>query len=93
MIDHGTLQKVKSLPLFNEGGYKGGIIVEKIDTRQYPYGSLARRVIGYVKNNNITSGNSLIGLEGKFNYLLHGKDTGGADTLCPAGGDGGFHLP
>ena len=74
MIDHGTLQKVKSLPLFNEGGYKGGIIVEKIDTRQYPYGSLARRVIGYVKNNNITSGNSLIGLEGKFNYLLHGKE-------------------
>ena len=74
MIDHGVLQEVKGLPLFNEGGYKGGIIVEKIDTRQYPYGSLARRVIGYVKNNNITSGNSLIGLEGKFNYLLHGKE-------------------
>ena len=73
-IDHGTLQTVKELPLFNEGGYKGGIIVEKIDTRQYPYGSLARRVIGYVKNNDVTSGNNLIGLEGKFNYLLHGSE-------------------
>lgn len=73
-IDHALLQEVKELPLFNEGSYKGGMIVEKIDTRQYPYGSLARRVIGYVKNNNITSGNSLIGLEGKFNYLLHGTE-------------------
>ena len=73
-IDHGTLQKVKELPLFNEGGYKGGIIVEKIDTRQYPYGALARRVIGYVKNNDVVSGNNLIGLEGKFNYLLHGSE-------------------
>ena len=62
-IDHGLLQKVMELPLFNEGGYKGGMIVEKIDTRQYPYGSLARRVIGYVKDNNVTSGNNLIGLE------------------------------
>ena len=73
-IDHGLLQKVMELPLFNEGGYKGGMIVEKIDTRQYPYGSLARRVIGYVKDNNVTSGNNLIGLEGKFNYLLHGSE-------------------
>lgn len=73
-IDHGVLQKVKSLPLFNEGGFKGGIIIEKIDTRQYPYGSLARRTIGYVKDNNVTSGNNLIGLEGKYNYLLHGRE-------------------
>lgn len=73
-IDHGVLQKVKALPLFNEGGYKGGIIVNKIDTRQYPYGSLARRVIGYVKDNSNSSGNNLIGLEGKYNYLLHGKE-------------------
>lgn len=73
-IDHGRLQDVKALPLFNEGGYKGGIIIEKIDTRQYPYGALARRVIGYVKDNSNTSGNNLIGLEGKYNYLLHGKE-------------------
>lgn len=73
-IDYSVLKEVEQLPLFNEGSYKGGMIVEKIDTRQYPYGSLARRVIGYVKNNDVTSGNNLIGLEGKYNYLLHGKD-------------------
>ena len=73
-IDHGVLQKVKSLPLFNEGGGKGGSIRENSDTRPYPYGSLARRTIGYVKDNNVTSGNNLIGLEGKYNYLLHGRE-------------------
>ena len=73
-IDHGKLQEIKQLPLFNEGSYKGGMIVEKIDTRKYPYEALARRVIGYVKDNSNSSGNNLIGLEGKFNYLLHGQE-------------------
>ncbi len=73
-IDHETLQKIKSLPLFNLGANKGGIIVERTDTRQYPYGSLARRVIGYVKDNSRSNGNNAIGLEGKFDYILHGSD-------------------
>lgn len=73
-IDHETLQSVKRLPLFNEGQYKGGIIVEKNDTRQYPYGTLARRTIGYVKDNSKSNGNNKIGLEGRFDYTLHGKE-------------------
>ncbi len=73
-IDHETLQKVKDLPLFREGPNKGGIIVERIDTRQYPYGSLARRTIGYVKDNSMSNGNNAIGLEGSFDYVLHGKE-------------------
>ncbi len=72
-IDHGRLQRIRQFPLFNEGPYKGGIIVEKHDTRQYPYGSLARRVIGYVKDNR-QDGNNRIGIEGKYNYILHGKE-------------------
>lgn len=72
-IGHSDMQKVKALPLFEEGQYKGGIIVDKFDTRQYPYGSLARRTIGYVKD-NITSGNNKIGIEGKFNHELHGTE-------------------
>ncbi|MCM1177465.1 MAG: penicillin-binding protein 2 [Clostridium sp.] len=71
-IDHGTLQELKKLPLFNESGYKGGLIVTKIDTRQYPYGALARRAIGHVRNNS--EGNGSIGIEGKYNYVLHGKE-------------------
>ena len=73
-IDHETLQKVKALPLFNEGPNKGGIIVSRTDTRQYPYGSLARRTIGYVKDNSKSNGNNAIGLEGRFDYVLHGKE-------------------
>ena len=71
-IDHGTLLELQQLPLFNLPSHKGGLIVEKNERRLYPYGSLARRVIGYVRNNNDTSAIH-IGIEGKYNHLLHGK--------------------
>ncbi len=71
-IDHGTLLELKKLPLFNESTYRSGMIVEKVDTRQYPYGTLARRVIGYVKNNSDTTTRH-VGIEGKYDYILHGK--------------------
>ena len=71
-IGHETLQKVKALPLFEEGQYKSGMIVKKFDTRQYPYGELARRTIGYVKAN--TKVPVSLGIEGKYNYELHGKE-------------------
>ena len=71
-IDHGKLLELKTLSLFSEGRNKSGMIVEKVDTRQYPYDGLARRVIGYVRNNSDT--NALhIGIEGKYNHYLHGK--------------------
>ncbi len=72
-IDHGTLLELKSLPLFNESSYRSGMVVEKVDTRQYPYEGLARRVIGYVKNNSDTT-TKHIGIEGKYDYHLHGKE-------------------
>ena len=72
LVDHNFLQELKKLPLFNEDPYKGGLKVEIVDTRMYPYGSLARRTIGYVKNNQDKT--SHIGLEGKFDFYLHGKD-------------------
>lgn len=72
-IDHGTLLELKKLTLFRERPYRSGMIVEKEETRQYPYEGLARRVIGYVKNNSDT--NALhIGIEGKFNYYLRGTE-------------------
>lgn len=71
-VNHRTLEELKKLPLFNEVSHKGGLIVKPKDNRLYPYGSLARRVIGYVSQND-TSGN-YIGIEGKYNYLLKGKE-------------------
>ena len=74
-VDYDTLQELKQLPLFNEGQYKGGLIVSRKDIRQYPYGTLARRTIGFVRDNTDASSNNYIGIEGKFNSKLHG--TGG----------------
>ncbi len=72
-IDHGTLEELRKLPLFCKGTYTSGMIVEKEETRQYPYEGLARRVIGYVKHNNDTNARH-IGIEGKYDYILHGKE-------------------
>ena len=67
-LDLSTIQRVKTFPLFKEGPYTGGIIVNEHEERIYPYDSLARRVIGYVKENN------RIGLESSFDAVLHGTE-------------------
>ena len=72
-VDHETYQKIVALPLYNEGPNKGGIITEKRDSRVYPYGGIARRTIGYVRNNS-DQGAAKIGIEGKYDDRLHGED-------------------
>ncbi|MBR3990008.1 MAG: penicillin-binding protein 2 [Bacteroidales bacterium] len=67
-LDLSTIQRVKTFPLFKEGQYTGGIIVNEHEERIYPYDSLARRVIGYVKEQN------RIGLESSFDAVLHGTE-------------------
>ena len=66
-LDLNALHKVQAFPLFKEGAFRGGIIVETHEERIYPYDSLARRVIGYVKDSLRR------GLEANFDYELHGK--------------------
>ena len=74
-IDHGTYLKLKELPLFNEGQYKSGMIKTEIETRQYPYGKLAGRVIGDVKINEAYPEESrFLGIEGQYDYILRGKN-------------------
>ena len=67
-VSHATLNVLQTLPLFNEGKYRGGLIAEEHDERIYPYDTLARRVIGYVRETN------RIGIEGTFDYELHGTE-------------------
>ena len=67
-VSHATLNELQTFPLFNEGSYKGGLIAEEHDERIYPYDTLARRVIGYVRETN------RIGIEGTFDYELHGTE-------------------
>lgn len=73
-VDRNAYNRLKELPLFREDRNKGGGIVEQNNIRQYPYGSLARRTIGFVRDNKTQVTNTHIGLEGKFDYILHGEE-------------------
>lgn len=73
-VDRKVYNEIIQLPLFREGRYRSGMIVETENIRQYPYGKLARRTIGFVRNNKSDVGNTHIGLEGKFDYVLHGTE-------------------
>ncbi len=65
---HLDLEMIKKFPLFNKGRYRGGLIVEKKPKRERPFGILAHRTIGYVRE-----GANPVGLEGKFNDVLGGE--------------------
>ena len=74
-IDHSTYLELRSLPLFNEGQYKGGMIREDVEKRQNPYGSLAARVIGDVKiRKDNPSASRYRGIEGQYDYILRGTE-------------------
>ncbi len=74
-IDHQTYLKLKELPLFKEGQFKSGMIKTEIETRQYPYGELAGRVIGDVRINKDNPEESrYLGIEGQYDYILRGED-------------------
>ena len=73
-VDRNLYNRIVQFPLFREGRYRGGFIAEQQNIRIYPYGKLARRTIGFVRNNRSDVGNTHVGLEGKFDYILHGHE-------------------
>ena len=73
-VERREYNQLLRLPLFNEDRYHGGLIVTGESVRKYPYDKLARRTIGFVRNNKSSVGNTHVGIEGKFDYVLHGKD-------------------
>lgn len=73
-IDHSTLLKIQEIPFVKKGQFVSGFIIRKIDTRQYPYGDLARRVIGDVKiDDDNPDANRFVGIEGQYDHFLHGS--------------------
>ncbi|QQR96848.1 MAG: transpeptidase family protein [Sphingobacteriales bacterium] len=68
-IDFVQLNKVKTWPLFREGKYKGGLIIETNQPRYKPFGFLADRTIGYVKKDG-----KRVGIEAKYNKELSGEN-------------------
>ena len=69
-IEKEQWERLKTFPLANKGRNKGGVWVEPVPTRRYPYGNLARRTLGSIMENEKESHYS--GIDGKFNYTLHG---------------------
>ncbi len=66
-ISYLELQKLKSLAIFNQGKYKGGLIYEQRNIRKKPLGKIAERTIGYSYSGGV-------GLEGSYDNELKGKD-------------------
>jgi cell division protein FtsI (penicillin-binding protein 3) len=68
-VDYSTLKEIKQWPLFREGKYKGGLIVEMKQSRKYPYTLLALRTIGEHRLNSQS-----IGIESSYNKYLSGSE-------------------
>ena len=63
---------IKSFPIFNQGLFKGGLIIKENHSRQSHLGKVAERTIGYEKVDK--SGNYIrVGLEGAYSEFLSGK--------------------
>ncbi len=71
LLTHDQMQELKTFPLFNLGQARGGVIIEKFDQRDYPYPTLGRRTLGFVKAEE--AGGARVGLEGSFDNVLRGK--------------------
>lgn len=71
-LGYSDYVKVKSMPLFNKGPYRGGIIVSQRTVREHPLGKVAERLVGnQVKNK---PGKYEVGFEGAFDVYLKGKE-------------------
>ncbi len=71
-LGYSDYQKVKGMPLFRLGPYKGGIIVEQRTVREHPIGKIAERMVG--SESTQKQGYYAVGLEGAFNGYLRGKE-------------------
>ncbi len=72
-VDNKSLEKIKSFPILKYGTIKGGFIVENKITREYPFGKIAERTIGYERVDE--KGNFKgVGLEHAYGNFLRGKN-------------------
>ncbi len=67
-VSYTEKKRMEQFPLFNLGQFKGGFIARKRNERKRPFGLLARRTIGYVRDDFMP-----VGLESYFDNVLGGK--------------------
>jgi len=70
-VDYETLTKLKELPIFREGQFRGGMVAQAENRRILPNNDLASRTIGYL---NLGSEGNEVGVEGAFDRDLAGKN-------------------
>ncbi len=66
-VSYTQLKTLRTLPIFNRGQFRGGIIVEQHSKRQLPFRKLAARTIGHSRRNAPN-----VGIEGMYNEHLRG---------------------
>ncbi len=84
-VSYVELQELKKYPILKLGRNTGGLIVSQFNKRVYPYQILAKRTIGYVRDNNIQP----VGIEANKNDVL--KGISGKQLMQKAGN--GIWLP
>jgi len=67
-VGYNQLQEFRQFPIFKHGRNRGGFIVIPKSKRERPFGQLARRTIGYVRDDV-----QPVGIEGYYNDVLKGK--------------------
>lgn len=75
-ISFAEKKRIENFPLFRLGQFKGGLIAEQRSDRRRPFGLLAQRTVGYVRE-----GAKPVGLEGYFDPYLKGEP-GGQFMVC-----------
>lgn len=69
-VGYDQMKAISQYPLLCLGQRKGGLIVEQIDHREYPYDKLAYRALGYLRS---SEDRPRIGVEGALDSTLRGK--------------------
>ncbi len=67
-VDKVICDTISRMPILRKGQFAGGLIVQEHDSRLYPYGDLARRVLGYCH------GNFKVGIDGQLDSIVKGRD-------------------
>ncbi len=70
-VDYESLKKLKELPIFREGQFKGGMVAQAENRRILPNNDMASRTIGYL---NLGSEGNEVGVEGAFDKELAGRN-------------------
>lgn len=72
-LNYEQVQLLKTFPIFRNGKFNAGLIINRDNKRAHPFKMLALRTLGYVKDAEIAGEKDIaVGLEGRFNKVLSG---------------------